>query len=87
MNQFVKAQPYGPIITITKIEYSNHMLRNYLRRIRGIAQKTKTKVAQFLQFYERRCLTNNSIFELLSLELCITGMLRKIYQSTKRAKN
>ncbi|KAJ8893616.1 hypothetical protein PR048_006216 [Dryococelus australis] len=43
MNQLVKAQPYGPNFTITKIECSNHTMRNYLRRIRGIAQNTKNE--------------------------------------------
>ncbi|KAJ8897214.1 hypothetical protein PR048_002560 [Dryococelus australis] len=41
MNQLMKARLYGPNFTIAKIECSNHILRNYLRRIRGIAQKTK----------------------------------------------
>ncbi|KAJ8884388.1 hypothetical protein PR048_016245 [Dryococelus australis] len=43
MNQLVKAQPYGPNFTITKIECSNHIMRNYLRRIRDIAQKTENE--------------------------------------------
>ncbi|KAJ8882123.1 hypothetical protein PR048_018611 [Dryococelus australis] len=34
---------YGQNFTITKIECSNHILRNYIRRIRGIAQKTKNE--------------------------------------------
>ncbi|XP_063229291.1 uncharacterized protein LOC134534727 isoform X1 [Bacillus rossius redtenbacheri] len=44
MTQLVKAQPYGPNFTITKIECTNHILRNYLRRIRCIAQKTKNEI-------------------------------------------
>lgn len=41
MAQLTKAQPYGPDFNITKIECSNHILRNYLRRLREITRKTR----------------------------------------------
>ncbi|KAJ8881438.1 hypothetical protein PR048_017919 [Dryococelus australis] len=47
-------------------------------------KRQKTKVVQFLLFYERRCLTNNSIFELLALELCIAGIAQKYLSIHKK---
>ncbi|KAJ8872997.1 hypothetical protein PR048_026613 [Dryococelus australis] len=47
-------------------------------------KRQKTKVVQFLLFYERRCLTNNSIFDLLALELSskLSHLFIKRYQTT-----
>ncbi|XP_063236795.1 uncharacterized protein LOC134539039 [Bacillus rossius redtenbacheri] len=56
MAQLTKAQPYGPEFTITKIECSNHILRNYLRRIRDISTKTKNPVWQ-VPLSARRAIT------------------------------
>lgn len=44
MKQLIACQPYGPLFTITKIECKNHILRNYSRRLREIASKTRNVV-------------------------------------------
>lgn len=44
MQQLRKCKPYGPNYHIQKIECTNHILRNYLRRLREIASKNTSEV-------------------------------------------
>ncbi|KAJ8876423.1 hypothetical protein PR048_020868 [Dryococelus australis] len=39
--QLIKIQPYGSNLCISKVEYTKHILRNYIRRLRDIAVKSK----------------------------------------------
>lgn len=41
MRELKKSQPYGPDFFVVKIECSNHILRNYLRRLRDLCKKAR----------------------------------------------
>lgn len=42
MKRLREANPYGPNIVIKKIECTNHLLRNYINKLRDISNKRKS---------------------------------------------
>lgn len=57
--QLQLAKPYGPDIMIQKIECRNHVLRNYINRMRDIAGKRKCSSGKIVPGDQRNILRNN----------------------------
>jgi hypothetical protein len=53
------AKPYGPDVLIQKIECKNHVLRNYINRMRDIAGKRKFSSGKIVPGDQRNTLRNN----------------------------
>lgn len=55
------AKTYGPTVNITKIECSNHILRNYLNRIVDIANKRKSLSGKIVPGFLRKVLKDRRL--------------------------
>lgn len=53
------AKPYGIEHRIKKIEYSNHILRNYCNRLRDISTRRKNNLGSIIPGYHRIKLKDN----------------------------
>jgi len=43
MSRLTETQPYGPSTTISKIECTNHLLRNYCRKVRDVSDQRRNE--------------------------------------------
>lgn len=43
MSKLTECQPYGPSTTILKVECTNHLLRNYIRKIREVGEQKRNQ--------------------------------------------
>lgn len=44
MSKLLEAQPYGPTTHINKVECTNHLLRNYIRKIKEVGEARRNHV-------------------------------------------
>lgn len=59
IKQLVLIKPYGPDFIIKKIECTNHLLRNYINRLRDIASRRKCTNGTIVPGVQRTCLKTN----------------------------
>lgn len=55
------AKPYGPTQPIKKIECKNHLLRNYLNRLKEITTKRKSTSGMVVPGFLRKLLNDNKL--------------------------
>lgn len=48
------AKPYGPNCIVKKVECSNHLLRNYINRLRDLTSKKKNSKGESIPGYLRK---------------------------------
>lgn len=65
-------KPYGPDLNIKKIECTNHLLRNYINRLREIAGRRKCTNGNIVPGVQRTFLKNN----LLRLRYAVTEAIK-----------
>lgn len=54
MKRLRLAKPYGPNIMIKKVECSNHLLRNYINRLRDLTNKRKNSKGEPIPGFLRK---------------------------------
>jgi len=55
------AKPYGPTLSVKKIEYKNHILRNYINRLKEMTTKRKSSNGVIIPGYLRKLLSDNKL--------------------------
>jgi hypothetical protein len=55
------AKSYGPTLLVKKIECKNHILRNYINRLKEITSKRKSTKGITVPGYLRKLLSDNKL--------------------------
>lgn len=55
------ANPYGPTLSVKKIECKNHILRNYMNRLKEMTTKRKSTIGVIVPGFLRKLLKNNKL--------------------------
>lgn len=53
--------PYGPTLPVKKIECKNHILRNYINRLKEMSTKRKSTSGVIVPGYLRKLLSDNKL--------------------------
>lgn len=72
MKRLCVAKPYGPNCVIKKIECSNHLLRNYINRLRDLTNKRKNSKGEPIPGYLRKIVQTR----LLRLRYAVTEAVK-----------
>uniref|UniRef100_A0A2S2P2G9 Mutator-like transposase domain-containing protein n=1 Tax=Schizaphis graminum TaxID=13262 RepID=A0A2S2P2G9_SCHGA len=72
MKRLREANPYGPNIVIKKIECTNHLLRNYINKLRDISNKRKNSKGECVPGCYRKILHDR----LLRLRYAVTEAIK-----------
>lgn len=66
------AKPYGPNCIVKKVECSNHLLRNYINRLRDLTNKRKNSKSEPIPGYLRKIIQTR----LLRLRYAVTEAVK-----------
>lgn len=72
MKRLCTAKPYGPNFRITKIECSNHLLLNYINRLRDLTNKRKNSKGEQIPGFLRKIVQSR----LLRLRYAVTEAIK-----------